>query len=497
METKDAGKAAKHILNKRGSAMVFALVTMTVLILLGMAIVVLSSGTMVVNKSDAQNNRTYYGGEAGINSAIEHVRYEVISYYGEMLNTSGSDYTALYNDFFASICSNAQSNFIEPSIDGVTTVTSFSNSTYDAASDIGEFLIACTATAADGSSYEVSGSVLVKRVDVSAGGTGNWITGDAAIKAGDTLNLGKKNGVSIYGGGDIIVSELSHSCSWCPYTFYEGGALILSENVSDTIQDNLSYPSYTDPVISPIDVYVTDNDYTFNWSNVPDEPVGIITAEGIDIHFASCTVPEGTVHGKGNMHINNGIYYADFYCDGNMHINNCSVYGDVYCRGDLHINNAVMYGNVICDGLFKMNNAGSINKFVASGGGIDINNATCNGSLYSAGDIVLSQTGVNGGVVYSSTKLTAGDLNATAVFFSGGDIELSKSLSVTGCVIAKRNIYFSTDSNKNMTVYYSQSTIDGLVYDENNTFFFSGTGEPELDENVFYGEDVTAVGRVN
>ena len=494
--TKAFFKAKKAITNNRGSAMVFALVTMTVLILLGMAIVVLSSGTLNVNKTDAQNNSSYYGGEAGVNSAIAQLKYEVMHYYNDMLESSGSGYTALYNGFFTAINSNAQQNFIEPEIDGVTTVTTFSNGTYDAAQDIGQFLVSCTATAADGSSYVVNGALLVKRVDVSGGSSNDWIIGDAAIKAGDTLSLGKKNGVGVT-GGDIIVSALEHNRKWgLPYSI-SGGELIIDENVADTIEDNLFYPSYSDPVITEVDVYVTENEYTFNWANVPEAPVHIVTAEGINIHFASCTVPEGTVHGKGNMHINNGTFYADFYCDGDMHINNCSVYGNVYCRGDLHLNNAVMYGNVMCDGFFEMNNAGSINKWAASGGGIEIHNATCNGSLYSASDIVISQTGVNGGIVYSSTKLTAGNLSANAVFFSGGDIELSHSLSVTGCVIAKQNIYFSTDSNKYMTVSYSQTTIDGLVYDENNAFFFSGTGEPELNENVFAGESISAVGRTS
>ena len=374
-------------------------------------------------------------------------------------------------------------------------MTTFSNGTYDATEDIGEFLVSCTATAADGTSYVVDGALFVKRVDVSGGSSNDWIIGDAAIKAGDTLSLGKKNGVGVT-GGDIIIAALEHERKWgLPYSI-SGGELIINENVADTIEDNLSYPSFSDPDITDPDVYVTEDGYTFNWANIPEAPVAITTADAVDIHFASCTVPEGTVYGKGDVHINNGTYNADFYCDGDMHINNCSVYGNVYCRGDLMINNANIYGTVFCDGLLEFVN-GSLNNTAATGGGIDINNATCNGSLYSAADVVISQTGVNGGIVYSSTKLTAGNLSANAVFFSGGDIELTHSLSVTGCVIAKQDIYFSTDSNKYMTVNYSQTTIDGLVYDENNAFFFSGTGEPELNENVFAGESVSAVGRTS
>ena len=95
-------KVKKAIFNNRGSAMVFALVTMTVLILLGMAIVVLSSGTLNVNTADAQNNNSYYAGEAGVNSAIAHLKYEVMRYYNDMLESNGSAYTALYSGFFRS-----------------------------------------------------------------------------------------------------------------------------------------------------------------------------------------------------------------------------------------------------------------------------------------------------------------------------------------------------------------------------------------------------------
>lgn len=494
----DLKRGKKQILNNKGSAIIIALITMTVLILLGMAIVILSSGTLNVNAADAHNNSAYYAGESSINSAIEHLKYETSDYYADMLGAKGAEYSTLYSGFFTAINNNVDQNFIEPAIDGVSTETTFSLGTYDALQDVSEFLITCTATTADGSAYTVNGSVYIKRVDVSGGSTSNWIIGDAAIKAGGTLSLGKKNGVEIYGGGDIIVAELTHNRKWGPpYDFKEGGQLIINENVGQTIEDVLSYPSYTDPVISDVDVYVTQNNYTFNWSNVPDAPVGITTAEGVSLHFANCTVPEGVVHAKGDLHTNNGTFYADFYCDGDVHINNCCFYGNLYCRGDLHLNNAKMYGEILCDGFFEMNNAGSINKWAASGGGIHFHNASCNGSLYSAGEIDIYQACVNSGIIYSSTKVTAGNMSMTGVIFSAGDIELSKSLSVTGCVIAKEDIYFSTDSNKYLKVYYSQTTIDGLVYDENNEFFFTSTGEPALNENVFIDQTVTAVGRVN
>jgi hypothetical protein len=496
METKHTRKGNKRrVLNNRGSALVAAMVTMTVLILLGVAVVTLSMGTLKTNMADVHTNNTYYAGESSINSAIEQIKYETGSYYADMQSASGGTYTTLYNDFFSALRSNAQQNFSEPEIHGLTTETTFSNGSYDAVNDVGEIVITSTATAADGTTYVVKGSVFIKRVDVSGSSTSNWIIGDAAIKAGGTLSLGKKNGVGVT-NGDIIVSELTYTRDWLPYSI-SGGQLIISENVADTIIDPLSYPSYADPVIAKVDTYVTENNYTFNWSYKPEDSVGITTDDNIDIEFSSCTIDlEGTVHGKGNIHINNGTFYPDFYSDGDMHINNCSVYGDVYCRGDLMINNANVYGRVFCDGFIDFHN-GSLNNTAASGGGITMHNATCNGSLYSAGEVNVYQVGINGGIVYSSTKLILGDFSASAVFFSGGDIELTHSLSITGCVIAKDDIYFKTDSNKDMTVNFSQTTVDNVVYDEDNAFFFTSTESQELDEDVFVDSTVSAVGRVN
>ncbi len=511
MGTKHTRKwAVKGIVNNRGSALVAALITMTVLILLGVAIVTLSMGTLKTNMADVQTNKTYYGGESGITSAIEQIKYETSSYYANMKDTSGSSYTTLYSDFFSAIKTNAQQNFIEPEISGVTTETTFSNGTYDAVNDVGEILITTTATAADGTIYVVEGAVSIKRIDVSGSETNNWIAGDtdpgssdpgnngsagvAAIKAGGTLSLGKKNGVGVT-NGDIIVANLTYTRDWLPYSI-SNGQLIINENVGATIKDPLSYPSYADPVISNIDTYVTE-DYTFNWSYKPEDSVGITTDDDIDIEFSSCTISlEGTVHGKGDIHINNGTYYPDFYCDGDMHINNCSVYGDIYCRGDLMINNANVYGRVFCDGFIDFHN-GSLNNTAASGGGIKMHNATCNGSLYSTGVVEVYQVGINGGIVYSGTKLYLGDFSASAVFFSAGDIELTHSLSITGCMIAKNDIFFSTDSNKYMSVNFSRTTVDGLVYDEDNAFFFTSTEAAELNEDVFIDSTVSAVGRVN
>jgi hypothetical protein len=106
---------------------------------------------------------------------------------------------------------------------------------------------------------------------------------------------------------------------------------------------------------------------------------------------------------------------------------------------------------------------------------------------------------VTSGIVYSSTKLTIGRGSTTAIFFSGGDIEFTGDVYVNGTVIAKNNIFFKVDANLDLFVdyYYSAATIDEIINDPDNSFFFTVPGVPQLNEDIFAGDSITAVGRVN
>jgi hypothetical protein len=62
-------------------------------------------------------------------------------------------------------------------------------------------------------------------------------------------------------------------------------------------------------------------------------------------------------------------------------------------------------------------------------------------------------------------------------------------------MIAKGDIFFSTDSNKYLTVTYSHSVIEEIMSkDSNEPMFTSSGGEPELNEDVFMGSDIKAEG---
>jgi cytoskeletal protein CcmA (bactofilin family) len=471
---------------------------MCILILLGGAVVMLSSGTLKVNAADAQTNRAYYAAESGVTNAIEQIKYEASCYYADMLASDGTAYISLYNNFFTAINQNASLNYTEPAISGVTTLTTFTTGAYDVNTGNCEFLISCTATAADGTRYVVDGKAYIKRIDVRTVTLTNWITPDAAIKAGGTLDLESKNSVNVT-NGDIIVSTLSYTLkNDLPYVI-TGGDLIVDPNTAASINDVLTYPSYVDPVMPEVDLLVTENNYTINWANMPPAPVYITTADDITLHFTACTIPEGIVYVKGDLNLSNCNIEGDIYCDGNIDMNNyCSVSGNIYCRGNMTITNVDIAGEIYCDGIVSFNN-GTLDANIYAGGSIDVHEAQCGGNLYSPGPISIEGTTVTSGIVYSSTKLTIGRGSTTAIFFSGGDIEFTGDVYVNGTVIAKNNIFFKVDANLDLFVdyYYSAATIDEIINDPDNSFFFTVPGVPQLNEDIFAGDSITAVGRVN
>ncbi len=483
---------AKIILNSRGSAIIMALVIISILILLGLAVATLSMGTLINNTEDSENNEAYYAAEAGVNSAIEHIKYEVSSYYSKMLESSGEAYKKLYDNFFADINKNADLNFVEPSISGITTSTVFSKGSYK--DDICEFLISCEATSHDGTGYVINGSVYVKRVNIVSTSGYDWLSGGDAIKAGGTLDLAKNNS-AIVNGGNIHVGDLKYEPkNNKPITIWNG-ELIVEPGLSSSMADMLSYPSYTDPSLTNVDLHITKSSKNVNLNDAGKPPITVTTDEGINLQFNNTNIPEGIVHVKGDVKINNAVVYGDIYCDGDLSLTNASIRGDIYCRGDININNINLTGTIYCDGFITATNC-SLNTTIYSGDGIYCNNLSVSGNLYSSGQITITNYSFNG-IIYSSDSLEIGSGSIMGVLFSAGDLKFLGSVNVFGAVMGINDIYFKTGNNKSITVSYSKSYIDQIVKNPNNSFFFGSSGEPELEEDVFIGQNVSAQGRVN
>ncbi len=484
----------KNILNqgiksKRGSAIIMALLTMTLLVTLGLGVIMISFGSLNTNVTDAANNNAYYAAEAGVNSAIEQLKYEAKRYYNEMLASQGSDYSSLYNNFFTSINSRAQLNFIdEPAIPGMTIETTFTQGAYDTADNTCEFLISCLATAGEGSKYMVNGSLKVKKVDVSAGGS--WSVPDRAITAGGILNLGNTNGINV-SGGNVVVGDLARKDTW--QLGISGGQLVIDANAGSVLSDSKKYTSYSDPVITNPKLHITQNNFTVNTSNCPSSPVTITSDEGINVTFQSCTITSGTIYIKGNVTITNGNYGADIYCDGNFTANNCTITGDVFSRGNVFINDASMKGEITCDGSLTLT-SGSLLGTVYSGTGISVSNASSTGSLFSPGTITIDSAGVSNGIIYSSTKINYGNSSTSCILFSGGDIVITGGSSVAGSISAMGDIYGLVDKKIWLTLNYSRSGLESIFSNPNNSFFTTSS-TPVLDQNVILDQKVSAVGR--
>lgn len=485
------------ISRRRGSAIIMAMVTMVVLLLLGLAVATVSLGMLKINTADATTNNAYYAARSAITSAIEQLKYEVSSYYTQMQTVPYSEYGTLYANFFSGINTNAQSHFAEPVFDNVTTQTTFEMGSFDETDSVCEFLISSTATTADHLKYLVSGKLYVKKVDLSKSG-GTWLeVDDAAYKVGGTLSL-SKSGFEVH-GGNVVTSVFSNPRGKS-YTIDPPGQMILDPNTASSINNCLTYPSYTTPTLGAPDLYVTVNNTTLGWGSFPtDRPVVITSAPGVSFTISGGTTiyPGSVVYCRGskltlmtNMPSGSPPIYC--YSDGDLTASNGYLNANMYCRGNATTSGNIE-GNITCDGSALIGGT-FIGGTVKAGDSITVSGGY-DANYYADGDISISN-GLKGNnhVVYAGGNLTiSGGANANAVFFSGGDITIESGPTVTGAVIAKGN---ATQSSW-FTVNYSHSVIEAIINDPDNASFFGGgTGGVEpLDEDVFISQKITAQGR--
>jgi len=486
-------RISKSSFNNKGSALVMALVIMTILIILGLAVATLSLGTLLSNTEDAENNEAYYAAEAGVNSAIEQIKYEASRYYSAMLVSSGNDYSLLLNNFFNNIKVNSEAYFVEPDISGITTQTTFTTGAFDPVESICEFIVSCNATSPDGAGYVIDGKIYIKKIDVNASGGELILVDNAALIAGNLLNI-RKNCGFVINGGDALVKEVIYDCSWVPYLI-NGGNLYITPSIGDSVTEILNYTSYTDPDMTNPDTVVTSHT-TFNWNNIPPSPISIISTPGADIHVNSCIITSGVIHSGGDIHMNNGIFTVDLYSDGDIHINNCTINGNIYCRGNFYGNNAVINGSVISEGAVDWHN-GALNGSVYGEYGVHIKDASGIGDVISPGLVEINRTAINGGLVYSSTKVLVGDCSIKAVIYSLGDVEINKSMSIQGAIIAKNDVFYNKN-NVYFTINYSQQIIENILEDTDYSFFSPvGGAQNTLDSGVFVSQEIAPIGRTN
>ena len=471
----------------RGSSLIMALVTITILMLLGLAAITLSMSTLNSNVADATTNDSFYAAEAGVNAGLDQLYLEVSRYYTQMKEASATDYPSKFENFAANIASRADGNFTEPSITGGSTQTTFTVESYDSASNLYGFLVTTTSKMSDGTKYEGQGRGSVKRIDVSAK---NWFCDLGALVVGKTMTVNASSGMTV-NNGNAVLGALVHQVAW-DYTVNNGQTTI-NPSVVNSINDVLTYPSFSDPVISSPKYYITTNTTMTNTNYPWTSPVSVDTASGVNLTISNSNIiPAGILRARGDLIVNSGgNVYSDIYCN-NFTDYGRAYYGNIYCHGNFTKTGGDIYGNVYCDGNVSLSNI-SVKGSVICNGNVTVNGATALGNMFATGTINLSQMSATGNVIYSKTKIVS-SATINAIVFCGGDIQInSGSGSITGAVIAKGNC----TSSGWPQIYYNAADIASKLANIKDTFFDSGGGSAAVDSSIFSNQSITAKGRVN
>lgn len=490
-------KFSRLFKSKKGSAIITVLIVMVVLVLLGQAITILTLGTLRTNVADSSNNEAYYAAESGIVSAIDQVKHEVVSYYKTLSEASSTDYNALFGAFSTSINANAQARFVEPTLEGGTTSTTFYVGAYDSVNDVCEFNIQCVSMTPDNARYQVNASVYVKKIDVSVTGGQLVVVDNAALIVGGELDLDYDSGIGI-NGGDAIVGGITFESTkknQVPYSI-SGGDLYIDPNIGDVIEDVFVYSSYSNPDVSGADLVVTANT-TLDWGYTPPNPVVITTLPGVDL-VLSRDFDEGVIHGQGNVTVSGGNYGVDLYCDGDLYLSSCDFIGDIYVRGNFVGEDAVIRGNLIVDGNINWSSGYSVGDILC-GGYVTIHDASSVCSIAAVGAVDIESVGISAGLIYSSTSITIGDCSVSAVLYSCGEIVITGGMYLNGAIYGKGDFYFS-NPGPYMNMGYDAEFVQGII-DEANIDIFGGGGgggaAPTLDASIFVSEEITPIGRIN
>ncbi len=484
-------KNKQKISGKRGSALLIAVVTISFLLVIGLAVSAMALSTLKMNVADSTNNDAYYAAEAGASSAVEHLKQEVSSYYTQMLSADSAAYSSLHSNFYPGINANAQLSYKEPKFESINTATVFSVS--GAEPNHKTFDVTTTSTTADGARYIVKGSVQVTRLDLQSG---TWFIDNWAMFVGGQLHLAPGRGMDVT--GNVMLSDYleDNASQWWSRFNHSGGSLIIDPSAGNALSDVLSYPSYKTPSIASPDVYITQNNYNYTAGSTAQ--ISIAGAPGINFSISGSGIADrkSIVYCRGDLTIPScGNIYADIYCDGNLNLSGAAFYGNIYCRGNVTIKGGSYHSNITCGGNLTTSNFSMTGSAIV-GGSINVISGSSIGNMYAAGPITLTQLS-SAGVIYSSTSLILGGFSASGIFFSAGDIQIIGSPSISGAVFSMGDVYYAGSSGY-MTVNYSQSVINNLLADPSTAFFLKSPGggsSAVVTADVITGQSINAVGR--
>ena len=496
----------KLIGNNKGSALLMAVVAIVFLLILGLAVTTLSLGTLITNVADATTNDAYYAAEAGVSSALEHVKHEVSNYYATMIDAVGSSgYGALYDNFFANILINAQAYFGEPVFSGgISTHTTFGLNGSDNAQKT--FTVTSTSTTADGTQYVVRGNVDIVRLDVRPPSINFSLPENHVIYSGGAYNApGAWGGLRL--SGNITVGDISQDPSYYTYYHSNGTFRVRPSGEPNALEDIFDYtvtyhsPSYTQP-----DVTVSNN----GSYSAPKDAIRIIYGNNYSI--GGDNLGGGLIHSTGNLTIGGGgggHRNVDIYCEGNLTIGGDGVRGTaskrirIYCKGNVTLANSVKKADIFCLG----------NVTIQSGNNGDADdklNIYCNGNayltggnncvnVYARGTITAGNVGTPNVFLYSYSNVVFSGGNINGIIFSGGDVTVNSWMGLKGAVFAKNNltsVYSDLSYNQLEFDKAFNGASDFLSFLSSHSSGSGGSSGGSVDiSNVIVSQNIAAVGR--
>jgi Tfp pilus assembly protein PilX len=428
----------KIVKNKKGNALITAIITYSVLLLIAVGTVTLSLSNVTVSSGIKEHNNAYYVSEAAVQKGLQIIKDKTAAYYEKMRLDGYSAYEDNYDNFYTNVLTNVRSAFSEPSFsenayENASTATTFTKQDID--SNNANMVVESTSTFADGTKRTVRGIIKLTRQPLfdsgGSGGSSSFNPSKSVLTVGGNFvfNASTSPTQIFYvnnGGAEVGGYTNKNNANKYIKINTSGYAATVTPGLGNSIADPLTYSALFAKKKSTITRYVTASTPP-TWSDQGSKT---------DLHYL-----EG-VAGL-SFSLSSGSYYGQVYCRGNLTITNGNYYGNVFCDGNVNLSSAQVIGNIVA--------AGNINISGGTYGGTVVSGVLQDGVFFAGGDINLN----NGGTLVRALAYAKGDFNmnsnpsGTAVIFAGDDINVtvSNTFAYTGTMMCKGDFVLQSSSS--------------------------------------------------
>lgn len=457
----------KILKNKKGNALLAAVVTFSVLIILTMGIAASSVTSIQLSVKSARVNNTYYSGETAAQKGLQQVKESVAQYYAKLRDDFNATqdmnaYNEAYTSFFDNVIKNAEYDYKEPvftetSYKGVKTTTTFSKESEDNEAGTAQIKVTSKATMPDGSEKTVSGYLTIQKYPVvTESGSTYEVTKNVLTVGGNMVFYNNNNTQQVnVSGGTIQIGGYQNKNAY--KSLNPESAVSIVPGLGDAIKNELTYATMLQKRDTRTPTrYITATTPPI-WSDQGSQSE-LHYLEGVD--GLSFSVSGGSYYGQvycrgSNLTIQNGNYFGNIFCDGNVTLNGASVNGNIVAAGDINISGGTYYGTIQNGKLVK-------GAFFA-GGNININNGGTAQNLY----------------LYARNNFNMNsNPSGSAIIFAGGDINVtvSRTFSYSGTMLAKGNFNLKAPDSCWHQLNNSPALAAAAPYHEwYNTFFSTKT----------------------